>query len=121
MGIFDFFKKKEYGEQLKEQTSVQTVSNHGQNIISNSTDLIFIIEDVFVIRGRGTVVTGEVVSGTVNLNDFVTIKETGQQTQVLGVEMFRKQCTVAQTGEKVGLLLHGVSRNDVSSGYTLVK
>ena len=118
MGLFDLFKKKEYGKELKEQIPVQQpVSSFTQT----SGDLIFKIEDVFIIRGRGTVVTGQVISGTLSLNDFVRIQENGLQTQVTGIEAFRKQLDVAMAGEKVGVLLSGVSRDDVARGYTLVK
>ena len=122
MGLFDFFKKKEYGEQLKEQMPVQPeepVNMQTATIVSGDT--LFRIDDVFVITGRGTVVTGEVISGTIGINDIVRIQETGVQTQVTGIEMFRKQCSVAYPGDKVGVLLRGISRDDVSAGYTLVK
>ena len=122
MGLFDFFKKKEYGEQLKEQMPVQPEEPVNMQEITNvSGDTLFRIDDVFVITGRGTVVTGEVISGTIGINDIVRIQETGVQTQVTGIEMFRKQCSVAYPGDKVGVLLRGISRDDVSAGYTLVK
>ena len=131
MGLFDFFKKKEYGAVLKEQVTVNTqpqmvsqntvVSAAPQVSVSSSTGSLFTIEDVFTISGRGTVVTGEVLSGTFALNDTVTISETGQQTQITGIEMFRKQCDIAQTGDKVGIVLRGVSRDDVSRGFSLIK
>ena len=118
MGLFDLFKKKEYSEELKEQMPVQPpVSNFNQA----TGDLIFKIEDVFTITGRGTVVTGQVISGTLSLNDFVRIQETGLQTQVTGIEAFRRQIDVAMPGDNVGVLLSGVSRDDVARGYTLVK
>lgn len=131
MGLFDFFKKKEYGAVLKEQVTVNTqpqqvppapVAAVQQNNVSQRSDgSMFKIEDVFTISGRGTVVTGEVLSGTFALNDTVTISETGQQTQITGIEMFRKQCDIAQTGDKVGIVLRGVSRDDVSRGFLLIK
>ena len=118
MGLFDFLKKKEYGKTLKEQMPSQPpVSEFTQS----SGELLFRIDDVFTITGRGTVVTGEVISGILKLNDNVIIRENGKQTTVTGIEMFRKQCEVAQPGDKVGVLLNGVSRSDVSQGYTLVK
>ena len=116
MGLFDFFKKKEYSETLKEQIPVQPMPT-----VQVTGDFAMTIEDVFTITGRGTIVTGQVLSGSVALNDFVVIKETGKQTQVTGIEMFRKQCDIAVAGDKVGVLLHGVSRDEVIRGYTLVK
>ena len=116
MGLFDFFKKKEYGEQLKEQTQVQPIQN-----IQVTGDFVMKVDDVFVITGRGTVVTGRVLSGSIALGDLVIIQETGHQTQVAGIEMFRKQCDVAVAGDNVGILLQGVTRSDINRGYTLVK
>lgn len=116
MGLFDFFKKKEYGETLKEQMPVQPMPS-----VQVTGNFEMTIEDVFSITGRGTIVTGQVLNGSIALNDFVVIKETGQTTQITGIEMFRKQCDIAVAGDKVGVLLCGVARDEVSRGYTLVK
>src|SRR6056297_699123 len=81
------------------------------------------IEDVFTITGRGTVVTGRVERGTVKLNDKVEIigvKET-QSTVVTGIEMFRKLLDFAQAGDNVGLLLRGISREQVERGQVIAK
>ena len=81
------------------------------------------IEDVFTITGRGTVVTGRVERGTLNLNDeveIVGIKET-QKTVVTGIEMFRKQLDFAQAGDNAGVLLRGIGREDVERGQVLAK
>src|SRR5699024_2208643 len=68
------------------------------------------IEDVFSITGRGTVVTGRIERGIVNVNetvDIVGIKDDKQSTTVTGVEMFRKLLDQGQAGDNVGLLLRG--------------
>jgi len=81
------------------------------------------IEDVFTITGRGTVVTGRVERGQLNLNDEVEIvglKET-KKTVVTGIEMFRKQLDYAEAGDNAGILLRGVSRDEVERGQVLAK
>ena len=81
------------------------------------------IEDVFTISGRGTVVTGRVERGQLNLNDEVEIvglKDT-KKTVVTGIEMFRKSLDFAQAGDNAGVLLRGISRDDVERGQVLAK
>ena len=81
------------------------------------------IEDVFTITGRGTVVTGRVERGQLKLNDeveIVGIKPT-QKTVVTGIEMFRKQLDVAEAGDNAGVLLRGISREQVERGQVLAK
>ena len=81
------------------------------------------IEDVFTITGRGTVVTGRVERGKLNLNDeveIVGIKDT-QKTVATGIEMFRKQLDYAEAGDNAGVLLRGISREQVERGQVLAK
>lgn len=81
------------------------------------------IEDVFSISGRGTVVTGRVESGVVNVGDeieIVGIKDT-QKTICTGVEMFRKLLDRGEAGDNVGVLLRGTKREDVERGQVLCK
>ena len=81
------------------------------------------VEDVFTITGRGTVVTGRVERGTLKLNDEVEIvglKET-KKTVVTGIEMFRKQLDYAESGDNAGVLLRGISREEVERGQVLAK
>ena len=81
------------------------------------------IEDVFTITGRGTVVTGRVERGQLKLNDEVEIvglKET-KKTVVTGIEMFRKQLDFAQAGDNAGVLLRGITRDEVERGQVLAK
>ena len=81
------------------------------------------IEDVFSIKGRGTVVTGRITRGSVNVNDeieIVGIKETAK-TVVTGVEMFRKTLDQGQAGDNVGILIRGIEKDDVERGQVLAK
>ncbi|MBB11662.1 elongation factor Tu [Erythrobacter citreus] len=81
------------------------------------------IEDVFSISGRGTVVTGRVETGVVNVGDeceIVGIKDT-TKTTVTGVEMFRKLLDRGEAGDNIGALIRGVARDDVERGQVLAK
>jgi len=81
------------------------------------------IEDVFSIKGRGTVVTGRVTRGRVRVNEeveIVGIKPT-KKTVVTGVEMFRKTLDEGQAGDNVGILLRGVEKDEVERGQVLAK
>ena len=90
-----------------------------------ATDKPFIlpIEDVFSISGRGTVVTGRIEKGVVNVGEeveVVGIRPT-QKTVVTGVEMFRKLLDSGQAGDNVGILVRGLKRDDVERGQVLCK
>ena len=81
------------------------------------------IEDVFTISGRGTVVTGRVERGELKINDEVEIvglRDT-QKTVVTGIEMFRKSLDSAMAGDNAGVLLRGISREEVERGQVLAK
>jgi elongation factor Tu len=81
------------------------------------------IEDVFSISGRGTVVTGRVERGRINVNDeveIVGIRDT-RKTVCTGVEMFRKVLDQGEAGDNVGLLLRGIKRDDVERGQVVAK
>ncbi|MFI5780451.1 elongation factor Tu [Nocardia sp. NPDC051570] len=82
------------------------------------------IEDVFTITGRGTVVTGRIERGIINVNEEVEItgiREKTQKTTVTGVEMFRKLLDSGMAGDNVGLLLRGLKREDVERGQVVIK
>ncbi len=81
------------------------------------------IEDVFTITGRGTVVTGRVERGQLKLNDEVEIVglRGTKKTVVTGIEMFRKTLDYAEAGDNAGVLLRGISRDDVERGQVLAK
>jgi elongation factor Tu len=82
------------------------------------------IEDVFTITGRGTVVTGRVEQGVLNLGDEIEIVGIHPQTSktvVTGIEMFRKMLDEAQAGDNAGILLRGTKKEDVERGQVLCK
>ena len=86
-------------------------------------DFLMPIEDVFSISGRGTVVTGRVESGVINVGDdieIVGIRET-QTTTCTGVEMFRKLLDRGEAGDNIGALVRGLKREDVERGQVLAK
>ena len=82
------------------------------------------VEDVFTITGRGTVASGRIDRGTVNLNDEVEIvglHEDVRKTVVTGIEMFRKSMQQGQAGDNIGALLRGVDRKEIERGQVLAK
>jgi elongation factor Tu len=90
------------------------------------TELPFMmpIEDVFSIKGRGTVVTGRIDRGTINLNeeiDIVGLRDKVGKTVVTGIEMFHKQLAEGLAGDNAGLLLRGIDREEVERGMVLAK
>ena len=90
---------------------------------STDKDYLMPVEDVFSISGRGTVVTGAISQGRVNLGDeieIVGLKET-VKTTVTGIEMFRKEMDYAEAGDNAGILLRGIKKEDVQRGQVLVK
>ena len=90
------------------------------------SDLPFLmpIEDIFSITGRGTVATGRVERGELNLNDEVEIvglTDEKRKVVVTGIEMFRKLLDYAEAGDNIGALLRGVQRNEIERGQVLSK
>ena len=82
------------------------------------------VEDVFSIKGRGTVVTGRIERGKISVGDEVEIVGLNEQTEkttVTGVEMFQKILEDAQAGDNVGCLLRGVDKDDIERGQVLCK
>ena len=92
---------------------------------TRETDKPFLmsVEDVMTITGRGTVATGRVERGVVNMGDeveIVGIRET-RKTVITGLEMFRKQLDFAEAGDNIGALLRGVNRDEIQRGQVLAK
>jgi elongation factor Tu len=86
-------------------------------------DFLMPVEDVFSIKGRGTVVTGKIETGVIKVGEeveIVGIRDT-QTTTVTGVEMFHKLLDQGQAGDNAGLLLRGIDRTDVERGQVLAK
>jgi len=85
--------------------------------------LLMPIEDIFSIEGRGTVVTGRIERGTININEEVEIVglRPTVKTVVTGIEMFNKSLDRGQAGDNAGLLLRGIKKEDVERGQVLAK
>ena len=81
------------------------------------------VEDVFSIKGRGTVVTGRIERGIVKVNEPVSVigLDKNKESVVTGVEMFKKQLDEGQAGDNVGLLLRGLEKKDVERGQVIAK
>jgi elongation factor Tu len=114
--------------QAAEYASIWTLMNAVDSYIptpERPTDKPFLmpIEDVFGIKGRGTVVTGRIERGVVKVGEEIEIIGFGEtrKTVVTGVEMFRKLLDQGEAGDNVGCLLRGVERTDVERGQVLAK
>ena len=86
-------------------------------------DFLMPVEDVFSISGRGTVVTGRIERGIINVNEEIEIIgiKAASKTIVTGVEMFRKLLDRGEAGDNVGLLLRGIKREEIERGQCLIK
>lgn len=125
--------------QVEENTNVnettETQNNTGGNTtgtVDPNTNLTYdkdgaflmAIEDVFTITGKGTIITGRIERGTINLNDEVQIIGLDHEiitTTVTGIEMFRKELDYAEAGDNVGILLKDVGREEVERGQVIAK
>jgi translation elongation factor EF-Tu-like GTPase len=106
--------------QAPSQTRAQ--ASAPQPAVGQATGFRLTVEDVFVITGRGTVVTGRVAAGTITKGS--TVRQTRpdgtvRDLTVTGIEMFRKTTDSAAAGDNVGLLLRDVGRDDVGRGDVL--
>ena len=87
-------------------------------------DFLCAVEDVFTITGRGTVATGRVERGTLNVNtevEIIGLRDESMKTVCTGIEMFRKLLDSCQAGDNVGLLLRGIDREEVERGMVIAK
>lgn len=102
--------------QAQAQTPLEPVAGGGEFRLT--------VQDVFSILGRGTVVTGQVESGSVHRGDVVRqtrVDGTGRDLTVTGIEMFRKVTDAANPGDNVGLLLADIRREDIGAGDILTR
>lgn len=88
-------------------------------------NIIMVIDDVFTLTGKGTVVTGKIVNGNLQVGDEVIIQSPvvskNVNTTVTAIEMFRKKVTVASTGDLVGVMLSDIAKGDVQRGDYITK
>ena len=90
-----------------------------------TADLFFrmTVDDVFTVRGQGSVVTGRIESGTFKVGDEIRVVRAGGSARtmtVAGLEMFSKLLNAAQAGDVVGMLLRGIEKNDIQHGDVLL-
>ncbi|ABS02174.1 elongation factor Tu [Kineococcus radiotolerans] len=113
----------EWGDKLMElMDAVDTAIPEPERAIDQP--FLMPIEDVFTITGRGTVVTGRIERGVLNVNqevEVVGIKPTSTKTTVTSIEMFNKMLDTGQAGDNAALLLRGLKRDDVERGQVVVK
>ena len=113
------------GDEEAQKTIMDLMNKVDEYIPTPTRDLdkpfLMPVEDVFSIKGRGTVVTGRIERGRVKVNDTIEIVglTATQSTVVTGVEMFRKQLDEGQAGDNVGVLLRGVEKDQVERGQVL--
>lgn len=122
MGLFNFFKKEKTDlEQYYEDRSRKESSSANMDAHSASGFRIT-VEDTFTITGRGTVIVGKVESGAVAVGDEVILLRldgSSRKVIVTGIEQFRKIKDRAVAGDNVGLLLRGLTKNDIGKGDIL--
>jgi elongation factor Tu len=115
------------GDAANEDAIMELVKAMDENVPEPKRELdkpfLMPIEDVFSIKGRGTVATGRIEQGIVKVNEeveIVGIRDTRKST-VTGVEMFKKNLDQGQAGDNVGILLRGIERDDIERGQVLAK
>ena len=140
MGLFEIFKsqKSESEAYMEKRRTANTQSEINQVerffnedapqcVVERNNDDIdgrFLIEDIFVISGRGLVVTGKMESGIFRVGELVKVRKAdGRQltTTIVGIEQFRKTCNSIKTGDNAGVMLQGLSRKDVQPGDYVVR
>lgn len=115
-------------KELGENSIVTLLDTMDEKIPEPTRDIdkpfLLAIDSIYVIEGRGCVVTGTVETGKCKIGDDVEIvgyKRKGRMTTITGVEMFKKKMDFAQSGDNVGLLLRSIDKNDVQRGQYLTK
>lgn len=121
MGLLDIFRRK--NDVVNNTVNTNNINESFQPAVDEYGRVSneFIIDDVFTISGRGTVVVGQVVSGIFRVGDNVSIPEMGINTIITGIEMFRRSLDQAVAGDNAGFLLRGVNRDQVQKGNKIVK
>ena len=110
MGLFS----KLFDREMKD-VSVEPI-----NYSTNNGKFHMVVDDVFTISGKGTVVTGRIDSGDIRVGEIVLLNG-NRNLEVLGIEMFRKTIDLAVAGDACGLWLKDISRNEINKGDQLTK
>lgn len=133
MGLFDFFKKpktdlEQYYEDRKKRENENFDNGQAENFTTAEVyfqpEFSITVQDVFAITGRGTVIVGQIASGSVRVGDTVILKRlngSSREVTVTGIEMFRKMLDAAKEGDNVGILLRGLTKADIGKGDVLLK
>lgn len=130
MGLFDFFRKNRaddgtyHRKPCSENSDADYRSEGDMYNYGYAASFRIMVQDVFSITGRGTVITGTVETGSVSVGDSVTLRRvdgSARTVTVTGIEKFRQITDTAVKGENVGILLRGVERNEVGRGDVLEK
>jgi elongation factor Tu len=115
------------GDEAEQEKVMELINAVDEYIPEPERDLdkpfLMPVEDVFSIKGRGTVATGRIETGVVKVGDTVEIIgfNNNTETTVTGVEMFRKMLDQGQAGDNVGLLLRGIKKEDIQRGQVVAK
>lgn len=115
------------GDEAEQEKVMELINAVDEYIPEPERDLdkpfLMPIEDVFSIKGRGTVATGRIETGVVKVGDTVEIIgfNNNTETTITGVEMFRKMLDQGQAGDNVGLLLRGIKKEDIQRGQVVAK
>lgn len=121
--VFGFLKKlRGEDNDIIKQPPVASASAPANEGVSSDGSGYIVVEDVFSITGRGTVITGRIESGSFHLGQNIIIDTSNGQLQsrIDGIEQFRKTLDYAQAGENVGLLLHDIKRNQIGRGDKII-
>lgn len=123
MGLFSFFRKSKPLDGTYQRDMSRTQDNYYDNpMYGDAEKFRMVVEDVFTITGRGTVVTGKIASGTVAVGDTVMLRRqdgSSREVMITGIEMFRRVLNTAVKGDNVGLLMRGMERGEVGRGDIL--
>jgi elongation factor Tu len=115
------------GDEAEQEKVMELINAVDEYIPEPERDLdkpfLMPVEDVFSIKGRGTVATGRIETGVVKVGDTVEIIgfNNNTETTITGVEMFRKMLDQGQAGDNVGLLLRGIKKEDIQRGQVVAK
>ena len=125
MGLFDVFRKKKPDDGMYDGdgNSCNAEKYYDADVSYRAESALRItVQDVISITGRGTVITGQIESGSIAVGDTVTLRRADGSTRevvIEGLEMFRKMLSTAGQGDNVGVLLRGINRNEVGRGDVL--